>query len=109
MAFVLTLAVFVGAGCKRDESAGPGAGQDIDAVVLRLEGATNVMEAFGRQDYEATVAALVAIKQNLTSEQQLEDFNTVNQHIYNKLAELSETDPKAAEGLAAMRTLTMGR
>lgn len=66
------------------------------------------MAALGKKDYEAAMAALGKIKSEATDDQQTQ-VTVLTHEVKSRLLELEATDPKAAEALAAIRAMTVGR
>jgi hypothetical protein len=95
----------LGAGCGKKidtESAAADAAQ-------KLPGADEVMAALEKKDYDKTLAALLKLKQTITTAEQGTQFMTVYGEVKIKLLDAAPNDPKAAEALSALRAMTLGR
>jgi len=99
----LTLTV----GCK-PKAAKVFGGTEVEAAQNLPEG-TNVLAALNQKDYETAVAGLTKIQQSVSGIEQESHLLTLKQHVKEKLIEASDADPKAAEALQALRSLSVGR
>ena len=95
------------AGCKKKEktAAVPPAMEE----ALHQPGASEVMAAIDKKDYDSAVAQLMAVRQAATTEEAQKQFALLAFQARDKLAQPATTDPKAAEALSAIRALSMGR
>ena len=75
----------------------------------KLPGASEVMAALEKKDYDGAMAALLRVKQTVTTDEQQVEFTALSHQVKNKMLEASATDQKAAEALTALRAMTMGR
>ena len=81
--------------------------QKIEAA-SSLPGATNVIAALDRKDYEGAISALVTVKESVTQEQ-LVEYAILTSNVKVRLMEAAPSDPKAAEALNVLRSLSTGR
>src|SRR5436190_2075231 len=90
-ALILTgLGAVLSAGCAKSTA------PSVEMDKIKLPGASEVMVAIEKKDYEAAVAALGKI-------------SLLSRQVTTKLLEAAPTDPKAAEAAQALRIMTMGR
>ena len=95
-----------GASCgSRTRPAPPPAALDS----TKLPGATEVMAAIEKKDYDGAMAALLKIKQTITTDEQQMQYMILSREARDKLIEAAATDPKAAEAVDALRAMTRGR
>jgi len=80
-----------------------------DAAAQKLPGADQVTAALARKDYDGTMAALLKVRQGVANNEQLIQYTTLAQDVKSKLIEAAPNDPKAAEALASLRAMTLGR
>jgi len=106
---VLILVAWVtvfGAGCgSRTRPAPPSAALDS----TKLPGASEVMAAIEKKDYDGAMAGLLKIKQTVTTEEQQMQYMVLCREARDKLNEAAATDAKAAEAVDALRAMTRGR
>ena len=93
-----------GAGCGTRTRPAPAA---IDAT--KLPGATEVMAAIEKKDYNGAMAGLLKIKQTVATDEQQMQYMVLSREARDKLIEAAATDPKAAEAVEALRAMTRGR
>jgi hypothetical protein len=106
-AILVGFCLSLGSGCKpKAEQAVPGTA--IEAAQKLPEG-TNILAALDRKDYEAVVSGLTKLQQSVSGEEPEAYLLTLKHHVKQKLFDTSDTDPKAAEALQAMRALDSGR
>ena len=101
--FVLIAGISLGCGPKNP----PANASKLDT--LTLPGVTDVKAALEKKDYEGAVAAYLKINQNVTTEEQHVQVMALSRELRLKLSEAASTDPKAAEALNTIGTLTTGR
>jgi len=95
-----------GAGCgSRTRPTAPPAALD----ATKLPGATEVMAAIEKKDYDGAMAGLLKIKQTVTTEEQQMQYMVLCREARDKLNEAAATDAKAAEAVDALRAMTRGR
>lgn len=75
----------------------------------KLSGSDEVMAALEKKDYDGAMAALLRVKQAVSTEDQQVQFMVLSRQAKDKLLELAPTDSKAAEALTALRGMTLGR
>ncbi|MSU60794.1 MAG: hypothetical protein EXS31_00090 [Pedosphaera sp.] len=97
----------VGFGCGKKPPEPGGEGVSADAA-QKLPGAADVMAAVTKKDYEGAVAALMKVKEGLTSEDQIAQFVVLARQTRDKISELGGTDQKAQEAVSVIRSLTTG-
>ena len=103
-ALILTgLGAVLSAGCAKSTA------PSVEMDKIKLPGASEVMVAIEKKDYEAAVAALGKIRQSVSTEEQQGQFSLLSRQVTTKLLEAAPTDPKAAEAAQALRIMTMGR
>jgi hypothetical protein len=98
--------VFFSAGCKKSQA--PADADQIEAS-LKLPGATNVMAALDRKDYEAALGNLLKIREGVASEQELMDYMLLSRLAKDRLMDAATTNAQAAEALNVLRSMTTGR
>jgi hypothetical protein len=101
----LLLSLMGGAGCKKKVPAVDPAAPTASA----LPGSSDVMAALGKKDYDAALAALVKIRQGITTAEQDTQFTVLAHEVKNKLLDASASDPKAGEALGRLRAMTASR
>ena len=74
---------------------------DSTQAYQQLPEATNVVAALNEKNYEEAVAALVKLKESVSTDQQRNEYARLNQQVRDKLIEASSSDPKAQEALHA--------
>jgi len=74
----------------------------------KLPGASDVMAAIDKKDYDGAMAALNKVKEGLTTEEQNREFMLLARQARDKMSEAAATDPKAAEAVNALRALATG-
>ena len=75
----------------------------------KISGAQEVMVALDKKDYDGAIAALLRVRQTVTSSEQQVQFATLADEVRIKLLEAAPTQPKAAEALTVLRRITGGR
>ncbi len=97
------MAMLSGPGCRK---------ASVDPKVVegasKLPGATEVMAAIDKKDYDGAMASLMKVKQSLTTEAQNLEFLVLARQVRDKMSEAAATDPKAAEAVMALRAMTTG-
>ena len=73
-----------------------------------MPGENAVRGALAAKNYESAVSQLVAMKRGLPNEM-WPNYQAFYGEVRNALADAAETDPKAAQSLAIMRSMTAGR
>ena len=76
---------------------------------VKLPGAAEVKAALEKKDYDGAVAAFLKTRETVANEEQHVQFMTLSRELRIKLAEASQTDPKAAEALKTVGTMMSGR
>jgi hypothetical protein len=98
---LIGFSIGLGAGCKKAVT---------DPKVIEgastLPGATNVMAAIEKKDYDGAMAALLQIKQGVTTTEQDVHFRVLARTARDKMSDAN--DPKAAEAIATLRAMTTG-
>jgi len=102
---LIGLSVGFATGCGK--KSGAQSGQVTTAP--KLSGSEEVMAALERKDYDAAMAALLRVKQAVSTEEQQVQFMVLSRQAKDKLLEAAPTDAKAAEALTALRGMTVGR
>ena len=74
-----------------------------------LPGASDIREALAKKDYDRAVGGVIALQNLLSTEAQRSEYNSLFQEIRDTLIEKSPTDRKAAEAMAQLRAIRMGR
>ena len=101
---VAGLSLTLGVACNR--------GPVVDKAVLegasKLPGAADVMAAIDKKDYEGSLAALMKVKESVTTEEQEVQFKVLARQARDKITETAGADPKAAEVVTALRAVTTG-
>jgi len=118
----LVMAVFsvgVGAGCAKKNRAAADAVDPALATAAtnaaapeapqQLAGQSEVMAAVEKKDYDGAMAALLRVRQSITSDQQTMQYTVLSHELKLKLMAAAATDPKAADALTALRSMTVGR
>jgi hypothetical protein len=75
----------------------------------KISGAQEVMAALDKKDYDGAIAALLRIRQSVSTAEQQVQFATLADEVRIKLLDASPTQPKAAEALTVLRRITGGR
>jgi hypothetical protein len=75
----------------------------------RLSESQAVLAAIDRKDYDGAIAALLRIRQSVTTAEQQAQFANLADEARIKLLDAAPTQPKAAEALAVLRRITGGR
>ena len=75
----------------------------------KLPGTDEVRAALEKKDYDSAIAALLRVRQTVTSREKEVQYMTLAQEVKNKLLEGYGSDPKAAEALMTLRAVTAGR
>jgi hypothetical protein len=91
--------------CKKQATTGVAPTQGYQ----QLPEATNVLSALNEKNYDEAVAALVKLKESVSTEQQRSEYSLLSQQVRDKLIEASASDPKAQEALHAYGVMTRGR
>jgi len=94
----------VGSGCSRNT-----APVNQMEIALKLPGATNAFAALAKKDYDGAMTAWAKVKESVSTPEQQTEFSAFTREFKNRLMEASNTDPKAAEALGALRAMTSGR
>jgi hypothetical protein len=105
LVILIGLAVSIGTSCGRKATVD----SEAAAVASKLPGASEVMAALEKKDYDGAVAALLKAGRTVANEEQQVQYMTLSRQVREKLSEAAPNDPKAAEALAALRTMTLGR
>jgi hypothetical protein len=75
----------------------------------QLPDATNVLASLTQKNYDEAVAALVKMKENVTSEEQQNQYTLLVRQVKDQLLDAAPTDPKASDALQAYRVMSTGR
>jgi len=75
----------------------------------KLPGASEVMAAIEKKDYDGAMAGLLKIRQTVTTEEQQMQYMVLSREARDKLIEAAASEPKAAEAVEALRAMTRGR
>jgi hypothetical protein len=104
---LIGLSVGFGTGCKKKEATTetPAASN----ATPNLPGAADVTGALDKKDYEGTMAALLKVRQGVTTSDEQLQYTILTAQVKDKLLMAAPTDPKAAEALTALRLMTAGR
>ena len=100
---VLVVFTFLGGltACKKSaEKSGP--------ATFTLTGATDVIGALDKKDYEAVIRGLAGIKASLTPEQR-EEYNRLLRKVKDTMLDRMATDEAAAKAYQGLRLLESGR
>jgi len=100
----LVLSAGLVSGCKKSES-----GATTAVTASKLPGAAEVMPAIERKDYDAAVAALMKVRDAVTTEAERLEFRTILREAQDKIQEASFTDEKAKEAFRSLALLQTGR
>ena len=104
--------ILLGAGCGKKAAptaAEPAPAAEAAAPAPKLSGAAEVNAALDRKDYDAAIAALLRIRQAANTDEKQVQFMALSREVKMRLQEAEATDPKASEGLAVLRGMTLGR
>ena len=102
---MIGLAACLGPGCGKKTGA-----KSADASTPPpLSGSSEVIAALEKKDYDGAMAALLKVRQTVTTDEQQVQFMVLSRQMKDKLLEAAPTDTKAAEALTALRQMTMGR
>src|SRR5436309_1370147 len=82
---------------------------EIAGALAKLPGAAEVKAATDKKDYEGAMAALFKLKTTIATEEQQTQFMALNHWFKNQLIAAAPTDSKAAEVLAQLRAMSVGR
>jgi hypothetical protein len=93
----------LGPGCRRSA-----VDQNVIEEVSKLPGASDVMAAIDRKDYDGAMAALAKVREGLTTEEQNMQFMILARQARDKMSEAAATDPKAAAAVNALRAMSTG-
>lgn len=102
---LVAFAIGVAVACKEKAGPKPSAIQ----APPHLPAATNAIAALNQKDYEGAVAALVKIREAVSTGDQQMEFLGLTREVRGHLLDASATDPKAAQALEALRLMTSGR
>ena len=91
-------------GCSRWPTVDPAAAE----AASKLPGATDVMAALAKKDYDGTMAALMKVKEAATTEELTVQFGVLSSQVKSKLLEVADQDQKAADALNALRAMASG-
>jgi hypothetical protein len=105
---LIGLSIAFGVGCKKKEKAATETSAASNPTP-NLPGAADVTAALDKKDYEGTMAALVKVRQTVTTSDEQLQYTILSAQVKDKLLLAAPTDPKAAEALAALRIMTSGR
>jgi len=120
----LALMLGIGAGCGKKADPKQSSAQEPATVeskptsksaepasvsTAKISGAQEVMAAVDRKDYDGAIAALLRIRQSVSTADQQLQFATLADEVRIKLLEAAPTQPKAAEALSVLRKITGGR
>jgi hypothetical protein len=102
---LIGLSAGFGPGCSKKTTADPAA----VAAAAKLPGGGDVIAALEKKDYDGAVAALLKAGRTVNTEDQQVQYMSLSRQVREKLSEAAPNDPKAAEALTTLRTMTMGR
>ena len=105
---LIGLSVGLSASCGRKTPQATAESEIADAVA-KLPGAAEVKAAVDKKDYEGGMAALLKLKTTIATEEQQTQFMALNHWFKNQLIAAAPTDSKAAEVLAQLRAMSVGR
>ena len=74
----------------------------------QLPGAADVMAAINKKDYDGAMAALMKVKQTLTTDDQNVQFLVLARQARDKMDEAASTNTQAAEAVMTLRAMTTG-
>src|SRR5438552_18976214 len=94
------------AACKKQAATEPATAAQAAA---QLPGADEVTAALDKKEYPEAVAALSKLKETVTTEEQKVQLMVLTRKVKDELIQAAPNDPKAAEALATLRVMTMGR
>ena len=101
---LLGLSIGFGIGCGKKSG--------VDPTVLegasKLPGAADVMAAVDKQDYDGAMAALMKVKQTVTTDEQNVQFMVLARQARDKMGEAAVTNAQAAEAVTTLRGMTTG-
>ena len=104
---VLTLiGLFAGFGTACGKK--PGLDPTVIEGASKLPGAADVMTAIDKQDYEGAMAALMKVKQTVTTDEQNVQFMVLARQARDKMGEAAVTNAQAAEAVTTLRGMTTG-
>lgn len=101
----MALSVGFGTGCGKKSGATPAA----SATAPKLPGTDEVTAALEKKDYDGAMMGLLKAKAAVTTSEEQVQYAKLSYELKLKLMEASDTDPKAAEALTALRQMTLGR
>jgi hypothetical protein len=90
-------------GCKKS-----GDDPKVLEAASQLPGAADVMAAINKKDYDGAMAALMKVKQTLTTEDQNVQFMVLARQARDKMDEAASTNAQAAEAAITLRAMTTG-
>lgn len=105
---LLGLSVGIATGCGKKSASVSDEPAEVD-IAKKLPGASEVLAAIEKKDYDRAVAAMLKLGGTVANEEQQVQYMALSRQVREKLAEAAPNDPKAAEALAALRTMTLGR
>jgi hypothetical protein len=101
--FLIAVIICLGSGCRRSA-----VDKEVIDEVSKLPGASEVMAAIDRKDYDGAMAALGKVKEGVTTEEQNIQFMILARQARDKMTEAAATDPKAAAAVNALRAMSTG-
>jgi hypothetical protein len=99
---LLGLALGSSAGCKKS-----GVDPAMAEAVAKLPGAADVWAALEKHNYDAAMAAILKVQQ-ATPPEQADELRSLMIKARQKFFDASETNAAAADGLKALRAMTVG-
>ena len=101
---LIGLSVGFGTGCGKK----PGVDPTVIEGASKLPGAADVMAAIDKQDYDGAMAALMKVKQTVTTDEQNVQFMVLARQVRDKMSEASVTNAQAADAVSTLRGMTTG-
>ncbi|MEO8428809.1 MAG: hypothetical protein ABI651_17050 [Verrucomicrobiota bacterium] len=101
---MIGLCVGFGTGCGKKSGVDP----TVIEGASKLPGAADVMAAIDKQEYDGAMAALMKVKQTVTTDEQNMQFMVLARQARDKMSEAAVTNAQAAEAVTTLRGMTTG-
>lgn len=96
---------FASLGCRKPPAEDP----NVIKAAESQPGASEVMAAVNRKDFDGVLAALNKVQEQVTTDEQNVQFMLLARQAREKISEIAPNDPKAMEVVAALRAMVTGR
>ena len=96
-------------GCKKADVTDTGPDSPAIQAAHKLPDGDAVLKALDQKDYEGAVGTLTKMQAAVSGSELEPQYMTLKMHVREKLMDVADKDPKAAEALNALRMSTSGR